>query len=129
MTSSCTKTKFSVQFFVRTPSFHLFLESIDNLKDYAIFYTLFWTGVRKGELLGLQWKDIDFSRRMIRITKAVNRFGTGGHWELTTPKTLGSIRDILIIKTLSDILQDLYEQSKAIIGFNDDYFVYGGDKP
>ena len=109
--------------------FHLFLESIDNLKDYAIFYTLFWTGVRKGELLGLQWKDIDFSRRMIRITKAVNRFGTGGHWELTTPKTLGSIRDILVINTLSDILQDLYEQSKAIIGFNDDYFVFGSDKP
>ena len=109
--------------------FHLFLESIDNLKDYAIFYTLFWTGVRKGELLGLQWKDIDVARRMIHITKAVNRFGTGGHWELTTPKTLSLIRDILIINTLSDLLQNLYEQSKAIIGFNDDYFVFGSDKP
>lgn len=34
---------------------------------YPIFFTLLHTGMRKGELLNLQWKDIDFKRRKILI--------------------------------------------------------------
>ena len=35
--------------------------------------TTLYTGVRMGELLGITWKDIDFTKKTIRISKQVNR--------------------------------------------------------
>ena len=36
----------------------------------AMIYILLYTGVRKGELLGLEWKDIDFDKSLIHIMRA-----------------------------------------------------------
>jgi len=35
--------------------------------DYALFSTLLYTGMRKGELRNLEWEDVDFERRIITI--------------------------------------------------------------
>jgi integrase len=43
-----------------------FLEFAQIHKEYALWYVALATGLRRGELLGLQWKDIDFvSGRML----------------------------------------------------------------
>lgn len=39
----------------------------------AAVFTALHTGIRLGELLGLQWDDIDFENKTIRINKQVNR--------------------------------------------------------
>ena len=36
-------------------------------KLYPVFYTFIHTGMRKGELLNLEWKDVDLNRRKIKI--------------------------------------------------------------
>jgi site-specific recombinase XerD len=36
-------------------------------KLYPIFFTFLYTGMRKGELENLEWNDIDFSRRKVKI--------------------------------------------------------------
>jgi len=54
----------------------------------ALFTCAALTGARLGELLGLQWKHIDFEARKLRIEQSL--------WQgqLVSPKTEGSIRTI-----------------------------------
>ena len=42
-----------------------------------------YTGMRKGEILALQWKDIDFDNDLIHVTKSV--FNNNGRPEIKTP--------------------------------------------
>ncbi len=46
----------------------------------AAFYLELTTGLRRGELLALQWTDLDVENRTLAVTKQVNRIngGTGG---------------------------------------------------
>ncbi len=37
---------------------------------YPVIHTLVSTGMRRGEVLGLQWKDIDWSRRKIHVRRS-----------------------------------------------------------
>jgi integrase len=43
------------------------------------------TGLRRGELLGLAWSDIDLDRRVLRVRQALSMVGR--HLELKLPKT------------------------------------------
>ena len=53
--------------------FYKFIDSImDKQKSYAAFMTLFWTGMRLGEMLALTPADIDFEDKTIRINKTYN---------------------------------------------------------
>lgn len=63
--------------------------------DYVIFSTLAYSGMRLGELLALQWKDIDFKEHTISITKTLhNPRNNESQYKLLPPKTSGSIRTI-----------------------------------
>lgn len=53
-----------------------------------------YTGMRRGEILGLMWQDIDIKKGMIRISHSLNSTKNG--LELSTPKTNRSIRSIAI---------------------------------
>lgn len=44
-----------------------------NLRRYAFFHLLSFSGMRKSEGFGLMWKDIDFENNEVRINKAVAR--------------------------------------------------------
>lgn len=54
--------------FLTEEEYTLLLENCDN-DLYPIFYTFLNTGIRLGELLNLQWADIDFRRRKLIIRK------------------------------------------------------------
>lgn len=51
------------------------------------------TGCRIGELLALEWSDIDLNKGTISITKTINRYN-----KTNSPKSKSGIRDIEIDK-------------------------------
>lgn len=74
---------------------------VQSMKDptaCGILLTLF-TGLRIGELCALKWDDIDFCRKILHITKTVQRinvYGTESKTavKVTAPKSATSVRDI-----------------------------------
>ncbi len=67
---------------------------------YPALLLLFSTGVRRGELLGLQWRDINFDRREILICRAITVA------EMTTPKS-GRSRSLHMTESLAAELFEL----------------------
>jgi integrase len=64
---------------------------------------LLYTSARKGEILALQYKDIDLDARLIRITKSVTYMGNAPI--VTDTKTENSVRDNPILDPFFPILQ------------------------
>jgi integrase len=65
-----------------------FLEAVTDQKYHTLFLAAIMTGARQGEILGLKWSDVDFSKKQISIKRT---FNMGSFF---TPKTKGSIRSI-----------------------------------
>ena len=70
---------------------------------------LIYTGMRRGEILGLKWSDIDFKAKTIHIQRALLYLPSKGIFEDTT-KTNSSQR---IIKVADTALQLLKEQKRS----------------
>ena len=71
------------------------------------FKTLFWTGMRVGELMALTFGDVDLENKMININKTLSK--VKGKVYITAPKTLGSKRKILIPEILLNDLKYYFE--------------------
>ncbi len=52
---------------------------------FELFFLDLSTGLRRGELLGLLWDDVDFDKKELHIRRQVNR--VEGKLVITTPKT------------------------------------------
>lgn len=89
--------------------FNQFINSIDDLYYKILFKLLFFTGMRKGELLALKWEDIDFNNKTISINKTITR-----EHEIQTPKTQTSNRIISISDNLINELSKLKQDSEFI---------------
>ncbi len=93
-----------MQFWTRQ-EFSDFVDSIMNKRQsYMAFMTLYWTGMRLGELLALTVGDVDFEKRTISISKSYQRLS--GKDIITEPKTPKSKRIITIPQFLVIDLQD-----------------------
>ena len=94
------------------------LLSVISTERHGLIITLaLATGMRLGELLGLQWKDIDFNKRSLSISRTVNRLKNfddtiESKTSLVTsdPKTKSSIR---LIPINDNILHELTLLNKA----------------
>lgn len=59
---------------------YLFFECLHKLKDeraLVFFRIASYTGERKGEILGLTWRDIDFDNQTIRFNKTLVELSDG----------------------------------------------------
>ena len=86
-----------------------FLEFIKYEEDkiYSIFFKLlFYTGMRKGEALALEWENIDFNKKIITINKTYNT----NFKLITLPKTEKSKRKILMSEIVYNELYNIYSQ-------------------
>lgn len=84
------------------------LENVDNLWFKAFLAISFYTGIRTGEALALNWNDINLDDGYISITKALR------NGKIDTPKTRNSVRDVPIFEPLHEIIKVYRSVSKSI---------------
>ena len=104
--------------------FDSFLEAVkDKPLSYYAFLTMYWTGVRLGELLALTPGDFDMENKTLRITKSYQRIA--GKDVITEPKTPKGKRVI----TLPDFLvSELTEYIEKLYGIIKDDRMFGVTK-
>jgi len=108
----------------------LFLKKLDvhePLKRHAMFRTLLLTGMRKGELLALQEKDIDHETQNLTVDKTLF-YNKDGSYQVLKPKTKTSIRQLHLENETYTLLNDLIRQNKKLrLQFNEqpkDKFIF-----
>ena len=79
---------------------------------------LLLTGMRRGEVLGLRWEDIDFEKKMLSVQRNVTF--PSNQPNITTPKTENGVRQVPVDDNLI-ILLDRPTHAKG--------YVIGGRKP
>ena len=94
-----------------------------------MFETFYYCGLRRGELKGLTWEDIDFKEKTILINKNVISYINGVKFTVTSPKTKSSNRVLPMPDILVNDLKELYEKCKSYYNFNKKWFVFGDTKP
>lgn len=95
-----------------------FLSSVDKEWEYLLFKTALETGMRKGELRALQFKDLDTNS--IKVSKSMSDT-KGAVRSLTTTKTTSSIR---VIHVPEELIQELSKQEHN----DEDNFVFSSNE-
>ena len=105
------------------------------LKYRAFFMLAIYGGFRRGEMLGLEWKDIDFDTRVVNIRRTSNYTNKNGTFTDTT-KTKSSQRSIKLAETVINVLRNLkseHDTMREELGNqwieNDRLFVQWNGKP
>ncbi len=88
-------------------------EQLDRFMDairaepvwYDFFYTEITTGLRRGEICGLKWSDLDEIGGRLTIRRTVKK-GPGGELEIGETKTEKGMRTILLPSSTLDVLKE-----------------------
>lgn len=75
---------------------------------YELFLLELTTGLRRGELLGLQWDDLDLKRGTLKIDRQV--YPLKGRPTVTAPKTKAAVRTIILPPPVLEVLKEYKEQ-------------------
>ena len=101
----------------------ILLENLEQLDEEQIKYktaiilTVF-TGVRLGELMGLEWNDIDFRNGIVSINRSSQYLADTGVFT-KMPKTESSIREVAIPDFVISLLEEYklwYDEQKSLYG-------------
>jgi integrase len=70
---------------------------------YAMFYLLLALGLRRGEVLGLRWTNVNLEKPSVRIEEAI--VSIAGKMHVTTPKTMNSRRTLRLPADVVNVLK------------------------
>lgn len=76
------------------------VRAADSEQDGAIYLTAAFTGLRRGELVALRWRDADFPAQRVRVS------GSYAGGRLTTPKS-GKVRSVPLAPAVAEALARL----------------------
>lgn len=79
------------------------VRAAESEQDAAIYLTAAFTGLRRGELVALRWRDVDFSAQRIRVS------GSFAGGRLTTPKS-GKVRSVPLAPAVAEVLARLSQR-------------------
>lgn len=111
---------------IRTISYNDFNELIsviDNLTWKTFFVFLYYTGMRKGEIQALSWKDIDFNENLITVNKTLS-IKTKELYKITSTKNSLNRK----VKMSDVLIKQLTEYKNEMMKFSDyseNWFVFG----
>lgn len=86
-----------------------FLNQAKEEGYYELFLLELTTGMRRGEIVGLKWRDLNIQTGELHISRQVIKAGKSS--EISAPKTKSSIRTILLPPQLVAILTELKQRS------------------
>jgi integrase len=87
------------------------LVAAKNHRLEAIFHLAISTGMRESELLGLQWKDLDWVKQIVKVERQLERpHGDGIHF--TPPKTKKGRRSIKLGSKSIEVLRNHYDHQQ-----------------
>jgi len=101
--------------------FNKFIVNEEKEVFHLLFTNQFYMGMRIGEALALQWKDVDLINNTIKISKT----WSNALRKATTPKTNNSYRII----TMPQFLVDEYKTFKEKIHAKADDYIFGTTQP
>ena len=107
--------------------FSKFISFVNDEEYKALYITLFLTGMRLGEALALNWKDLH--NHSISITKSHSKKSEFGYYVIKEPKNPHSIRDITINDSLYKYLLYIKMKKMRLKDFDDSWFMFGGRNP
>lgn len=125
--SSPRKERHEIQTLTPEQAQHL-LEVAHDHRLEALLTVALATGMRRGEILALRWKDINLEKRHLQIRHTVGHVAGHGYIE-TEPKTKRSRRSLILPQKVIDALHHHYltqleEQKKAGASWEDHDLVF-----
>ena len=97
---------------------NLFDKEADYNFKYVVFFKLaLYTGFRRGELLGLEWKDFDWERDIVSIKRTSQWTKERGIYT-DTPKTKTSLRCLKMPEIVINLLKQYKAMAKQLQGFS-----------
>lgn len=96
----------------------IFLEEAKNTSYYPLFVVALETGMRIGELSGLQWEDIDFENRLLHVRHSMTYFSNAHGkyvFELHPAKTNKGLRDIPLTARAVTALRQQYFVKQTLV--------------
>ena len=108
--------------------FKKFIKVVKDIIYHALFTFLFFTGVRKGEALALQFKD--FKGSYVIVNKTLTKELFNGKRIILNPKTKQSTRKLRIDWKLKRELNLLRKYYTKLYGyFDENFYIFGGKQP
>lgn len=89
-----------------------FTDYADSSHLKELFITALGTGMRSGELRGLEWKNVDFDRKKIYIRRTLLYLNKD--YVLGEPKTKSSRRDVPMLDSICTLLKEHKENQDKI---------------
>ncbi|MBO0997210.1 site-specific integrase [Bacillus sp. SD075] len=87
-----------------------FLKCSNYHRMYCIFHLAIMTGLRKGEILGLLWKNVDLEKQVLYVNQTLE---TDGKTFKTGAKTKSGVRSVTISPSTKEVLLKHKEQQNA----------------
>lgn len=89
-------------------------------RKYVEITAALYTGLRLGEIVGLQWRDVDFAKKTIKVSRTVQRIAagqqkTGSHrtrLAVLSPKSRTSERELPMRPEVTAILKELRAEGR-----------------
>ncbi len=110
--------------YITYEEYNKFISVIDDSLWHCFFTTLYFTGMRKGEILALRWNDVDFDRNILIINKNISFSTEAGKYKITATKT-GVNREITMSNILIQELKKYHNIVKEYEDYTDEWFVFG----
>lgn len=114
------KARASINNFFNKDEFTDFLEYLkqdyeeDNPRAFMMLWLAAATGMRRGEVLGLEWNCVDLKNRTINIKHSLKR---SSHSYIGSPKNRSSVRTIAIDETTVNYLKRWKKQQHGIMKY------------